>query len=210
MRGWFIPWLLLVAVGGELTAAHAGSPTGQSAREVWRARLDDARTRQIERLKAYADAGRFPRNHRIFGRVPIFVDDDGATCAVAHLMTLDGRGAAVKAISAADNYIYVEDVREGPLVDWVLFSGLLIEEAALIQPGYTRWRGGRGPLDAAGPPRTAEWNRPERARVPEDARLRAHFARVVEQLERHRARAVETALDRAWPIIASGRGPVLP
>lgn len=201
---------LLLALFTWIPPALAAPPADQASREVWRARLDAARTRQIERLKAYAEAGRFPRNHRIFGRVPIFVDDDGATCAVAHLMTLDGRGAAVKAISAADNYIYVEDARAGPLVDWVLFSGLLIEEAALIQPGYTRWRGGRGPLDAAGPPRTADWNRPEHARVPEDGRLRAHFARVVEQLERHRARAIEAALDRAWPTIMSGRAPVLP
>lgn len=128
--------------------------------------------------------------------MPIFVDTDGATCAVAHLMRLDGHGHAVKAIARTDNHIYVEDVADGPVVDWVRLSGLLIEEAALIQPAYTRWRP---------PGLTIEEPKLERHTI-EDARLRAHFATVVEQLERHRAAAVEVALDRAWPHIA-GRAP---
>lgn len=180
------------------TVAETPTDAPQATRDTWRARLDDARTRQIERLKAYAEAGRFPRNHRIFGQVPIFVDSDGATCAVAHLMTLDGRQDEVKAIAGADNHIYVEDIADGPVVDWVRFSGLLIEEAALIQPGYTRWRKYDVKLDTS--PGVARF-------AVEDARLRAHFATVVEQLERHRQAAIETALERAWPHIAAGRAP---
>jgi hypothetical protein len=42
----------------------------------------------------------------------------------------------VTAIQRANNFVYVTDVHEGPLVDWVLISGLTQEEAALIQPGY--------------------------------------------------------------------------
>lgn len=36
----------------------------------------------IDTLVAYADRGRFPRNHTVPGRTPVFIDDLGTACAV--------------------------------------------------------------------------------------------------------------------------------
>lgn len=158
--------------------------------DALRARLADARRRQIEGLRLYAAAGRFPKNHRVLGEVPVFVDPDGARCAVAWLMDWDGQGDAVQAIARADNHVYVEDVIDGPLAEWVLGSGLLLEEAAMIQPGYPLWT--RGSVLYG-----------EAVRPLEVARLRAHFEWVIGELTRLEAAALETAVERA---LAAGVG----
>lgn len=181
-----LSWLLAaVVLGAPAIGAPLDAAPVETAEQATRARLTAARHQQIERLRAYAAAGRFPRNHRILGQVPIFVDDDGRRCAVAHLMTLDGHGRAVAAIARRDRHLYVEDITDGPIAEWVRTSGLLVEEAALIQPGYSRWRGGASlePVDAA----------PAEVEV---ARLRAHFEWVIATLEHHEARALDLALDR--------------
>ena len=106
-------------------------------REKWRGRLSEEREKQITRLKAYRDAGTFPHNEgHAKHAVPIFVDRHDTACAVGHLMRMSGWEEEVKAIAAANNLVFVPDVTDGPLVEWVLLSGLTQEEAALIQPSY--------------------------------------------------------------------------
>jgi hypothetical protein len=51
-------------------------------------------------------------------------------------MALDGWEAEVIALARATPNVLVRDVDDGPLVVWLLTSGLTQEEAALIQPGY--------------------------------------------------------------------------
>src|SRR6185295_9997746 len=112
-------------------------------RASWKKQLAASREQQIERVRAYRRAGKFPRNTLVENqRVPIFVDDKGTPCAVANLMIQDGRQNDVLAIARTNNLVRVMEVHDGPLVDWLLHSGLLQEEAALIQPSY-------------------EWERPE-------------------------------------------------
>ena len=69
----------------------------------------------------------------------------------------------------ADNHVRVPDVKEGPLVDWVLQSGLTQEECARIQPTYGFRK----------PPPTPE----ERARM-EQERVRAQLTRTLRALRR--------------------------
>jgi hypothetical protein len=89
------------------------------------------------RLKAYRDRGQFPLNERYAdGPTPIFVDEHNTACAVGHLMRLDDWKLEVAAIRANENLVYVTDIATGPVVRWVLTSGLTVEEAALIQPAY--------------------------------------------------------------------------
>lgn len=113
-------------------------------RAAVRAGLAVARTRQIARLRAYRAAGRFPARRHPFGRppahrileAPLFVDLDGNPCAVAYLMQRAGWAREVAAIAQATPGVHVEEVTSGPIVDWVLRSGLTQDEATLIQPDY--------------------------------------------------------------------------
>ncbi len=106
-------------------------------RAVLRDKLAARRTSQLERLADYARAGRFPLNRHYAGEArPIFVDARGTHCAVGHLMALDGWETDVVAIARAKPNVLVREVTGGPLVTWLLTSGLIQEEAALIQPAY--------------------------------------------------------------------------
>lgn len=106
-------------------------------RTAWRQTLAQRRALNILRLRIYQLRGQFPQNEHTTSRaVPIFVDKHDTACAVGHLMRESGWGDAVAAIQRTNCFVYVTDVRDGPLVAWVLVSGLTQEEAALIQPSY--------------------------------------------------------------------------
>jgi hypothetical protein len=170
-------------------------PPRPADRASWKKQLAASREQQIERLRAYRRAGKFPRNRLVEKqRVPIFVDDQGTPCAVASLMIEDGRRADVLAIARANNLVRVMEVHEGPLVDWLLRSGLLQEEAALIQPSYD-WV--ERPV-----PRPPERQPPVAPDVmvglerDEILRIQAHLGSVVKQLVANTDEALETALGR--------------
>jgi len=173
----------------------APPPPRPPDRAALKKKLAASREQQIERVRAYGRAGKFPRNTLVENkRVPIFVDDKGTPCAVANLMIMDGRRNDVLAIAKANNLVRVMEVHDGPLVDWLLHSGLLQEEAALIQPSY-EWEGRPVPQP------------PEREPAPalkvmvglehdEILRIKAHLGSVVKQLVANTDDALETALDR--------------
>src|SRR5262245_10437130 len=64
-----------------------------------RRELAARRAVQIERLRAYREAGVFPRNLTRPALANIFVDERGVRCAVANLATLDGLDQEVLAMS---------------------------------------------------------------------------------------------------------------
>jgi hypothetical protein len=114
-----------------------GDNWSSEEREVWREALGRRRLVNMWRLRLYQLRGRFPQNEHVADRaVPIFVDNHDTACAVGHLMRESGWTDAVSTIKRTNNFVYVNDVNDGPLVDWILTSGLTQEEAALIQPGY--------------------------------------------------------------------------
>jgi len=57
-------------------------------------------------------------------------------------MRCSGWTEAVDAIERSDNLIYVPDATQSAVAAWVFTSGLTMEEAALIQPGYY-WAAGQ-------------------------------------------------------------------
>lgn len=152
----------------------------------WRNALARARDTQIARLATYRKAKHFPRNHIALNRTPIFIDSTGAHCAVAYLMRESGHGEVADRIAAQDNFVRIEDVKSGPLIDWIHRSGLIQEEAALIQPGYS-WRA------AEGTRREAEIND-----------LVEHFTRVETLLKKTTEDSLDLALERLAPMIATG------
>ena len=106
-------------------------------RTAWRQKLLAARRVQLRRLAAYRDRGTFPLNEgQAAHAAPIFVDRHGMACAVGHLMRCSGRADDVDSIAKHNNLVYVPDAAQGAVAAWVLTSGLTLEEAALIQPGY--------------------------------------------------------------------------
>lgn len=107
--------------------------------------LRDARAKNLDRLHAYWQAGRFPLNRPRADRVPRFLDDDEESalddlgpriCAVGHLLSLDLGLQAAREISEAFEYDYVPDIESDALAAWAEQSGLSLEELAMIQPSY--------------------------------------------------------------------------
>jgi hypothetical protein len=114
-----------------------GQRWSTAERSAWRETLALRRGVNLRRLRQYQLRGRFPQNEHVADRaIPVFVDNYDTACAVGHLMRASGWSDAVAAIQESNNLVYVTDVKDGPLVEWVLISGLTQEEAALIQPGY--------------------------------------------------------------------------
>jgi hypothetical protein len=108
-----------------------------STRAAWKRLLTVHRVVNLHRLRAYQARGVFPINlDDATHQVPVFVDFRGADCAVGHLMRVSGWGEQVDQIATLNNNIYVPDAGDSPVNDWVAYSGLTLEEAALIQPGY--------------------------------------------------------------------------
>jgi hypothetical protein len=106
----------------------------------------------LDRLEAYAHAGRFPRpdgpvaDHarqvrppRAFEgprpRAPIFVDAAGTRCAVGHLLDAD-RPDLVAGIRARANGAWLLEMDEPGVGDWAAAHGFTLDELAWIQPSY--------------------------------------------------------------------------
>lgn len=146
--------LLIVSTPGSIDVAIArleaadGQPWSAEERTSWHQRLLAARLVQLHRLAAYRDRGVFPLNEGQSARAaPIFVDRHGTDCAVGHLMRCAGWPDEVDSIARSNNLVYVPDAIHSAISAWVLTSGLTLEEAALVQPGY--YWAANGQVDAS-------------------------------------------------------------
>jgi len=170
-------------------------PTTQHA-EAIRAQLAAHRDEQIARLDAYARAGQFPHDYTTAPSLHMFRDAEGRLCAVANLVHQDGRDDLVDATVRTRNDLAVADVHDGPVLDWMLGSGLTQEELARIQAP--------APLVAAPPLPSAPAPRPvvarlEPPRIDEPAMIaviRAHIAQVEGELHANREKSLDVAVDR--------------
>lgn len=95
------------------------------------------RAEVILHLRRYLEAERYPTNRISEAPTPIFIDDDGARCAVAALLEASGHHALVARIARTRNLAYLEELADEPaLVAWLVDHGLTLAEAARIQPTY--------------------------------------------------------------------------
>lgn len=104
-----------------------------------------ARARNLDRLRAYAEAGRFPRNEPGDPRLPRFAEeaegeDEPRICAVGWLYAADAGEDAALRVNEGFEHEHVEDIDDPDLLAWALSSGLTLEELAMIQPGYDHMR----------------------------------------------------------------------
>ncbi len=151
----------------------------QARRAAVRTRLAAQRAVQLERLRAYRAAGEFPRQRlEPDDRVNLLVDDDGTLAAVASLMEQAGLGELVRVTAAHSNTLRLFYVQDGPLVAWILESGLTKEEVDLIQEPYA--------FDTRNPT----------ARERERQRLVDQLVQVEARLERDAEASLDLATDR--------------
>jgi hypothetical protein len=123
--------VLLVSVLSIATTASADT----SVREKLAAR----RAKVIERIEAYRKAEVFPTDASGMP-LGVFRDDKGVRCPMSELVFLSGRSDLVDAVVKLDNTIKFADIKGGPILDWLLQSGLTQEEAIQIQ-GAMDWSG---------------------------------------------------------------------
>jgi hypothetical protein len=180
-----VTFVVAGAVGVTGCASSVDAPTTSDAAvaqdpTALRATLAARRQHHIDELQSYAQAGAFPRNRVAPGKLNIFRDDDGHLCAVANMVHLDGLDALVDTTAKTNNFVRVADEPSGALHDWVLGSGFTREEIALIQEPYIREQ-----------PANPDFAKNE------DARLRAHFAETIAQLQSSTDASLDIAVKRA-------------
>ena len=123
-----------IRISEHILSAECGARSDHRARDPLRALV---RTLLLDELAAYRHAGRFPRNVSHREQTPIFVDDVGVPCAVAHLLNASGAHAVTERIARTRNTARVMALANEPaLVAWLDAAGLSLEEAAAIQPSY--------------------------------------------------------------------------
>lgn len=94
------------------------------------------RDQLLDRLHTYWQDRQFPTNDETDTRTPCFIGGNDVPCAMAYLMLEDGQDDLVETIAETDNTILIEDLDDGPALDWIQDQGLTQQEAARIQPSY--------------------------------------------------------------------------
>lgn len=95
-----------------------------------------ARLQQLDALHTYWVAGVFPRNVQDDYTRPAIKDDRGVLCAMAYLIATSGYSNFVDHVAKTNNHVYINDIHDGPLLQWLDEHGLTQAEAARIQPAY--------------------------------------------------------------------------
>jgi hypothetical protein len=96
------------------------------------AELAGRRAQLLGWLHDYTEAGQFPTDDAGLPR-SVFVDSKGIRCPMAELIYRSGHADLVEAVAREHNEVRLAAVTEGPLHDWMLGSGLTMDEIALIQ-----------------------------------------------------------------------------
>ncbi len=166
-------------------------------RDHIRAALTTARARNIAAFEAYVRRGSFPSNTFTTGIANVWRDRDGHLCAAATMIDASGAHALVKRVAEQNDFIRLADVKQGPLMDWMLTSGLTQDEVALIQRPF---------MPVAKPSAPVEQPR----RVAENLRLNALYAQIEKTLAANERTSLDAATERlmkhqqlAWTLLAS-------
>jgi hypothetical protein len=198
--------LLAAACSRPYTPSREDPGARQAAQGLDRAaiRVEFAahRQQQLARLEEYAAAGEFPHDYTTAPSLHMFRDDEGRLCAVANLVHRDGRDDLVDATVREHNDVVVADVHDGPMLAWMLTSGLTQEELARIQvpaPPVQRAPTGRQLVE-----RTLEVAKNIVTHAITEAQMKAairsHVAQVEAELLAGKDRSLDLAVDRyvAW------------
>jgi hypothetical protein len=180
--------------------ARAIAPRRVLDRAAVRAALAQARATNLAAFRAYQQAGVFPSNTYKPGKLNVWLDEDGHLCAAATIIKMSGQDALVTKVAEQNNFIRLADVKQGPLMSWILTSGLTQAEIAAIQEPFMDVSDRREPS----PPMLVN----ARLRSAEDARLRAKYRSVDKMIVKNAKQALDRATDRlmknpslAWQLV---------
>jgi len=131
----------------------------------------------------------------------VWLDDFGNLCAAATIIKASGQEELVRKVGEQTNFIRLGDVKQGPLMDWMLTSGFTQEEIVAIQ----------APMVYTGDQeRFFEQQRKvdEARRMAETKRLKGVYKAVEKKIVKNEKKSIEIAVDRlmahpdlAWKLI---------
>jgi hypothetical protein len=100
----------------------------------------EKRRQMLQLLNEYRNKGIYPDNFDYPGqRLPCFIDDEGKICAVGYLVQQSWGPKAANLINGRYQYRKISEMDLELLKPWMEYSGLSLEECAMIQPTYA-WR----------------------------------------------------------------------
>jgi hypothetical protein len=152
-----------------------------AARAKLRKVLKAHRAKNVASFRAYAKRGVYPHNFNTDGALNVWIDQEGHMCAAATMIFKSGAKSLVRKTGRDDNFIRLGDVTSGPLLDWILTSGLTQTEVATIQEPFM----GRPNQE----PGSRAW------RLTEDARLRARYTNILASLDADPSSSLDAAID---------------
>ena len=160
-------------------------------RDQVRAKLASNRAANLARFRAYQAKGVFPSNVYSNKKLNVWLDEDGNYCAAATIIQMSGNDDLVVMTAEQNNFIKLGAVKQGPLMDWILTSGLTQAEIAAIQEPFMPVGGGgfRIQPDEPAPVITTK-------RTAEDRRLTRKYSQVAAQIVKHREKSLDLATDR--------------
>jgi hypothetical protein len=105
-------------------------------RTAVRAALLEQRRANIARFHAYRIGGVYPSNVFTTGLENVWQDQQGHFCAAATIIRASGEVELVDRIAEDNNFFRIADVSQGPVMDWILTSGLTQAELVMIQKPF--------------------------------------------------------------------------
>jgi hypothetical protein len=178
------------------------APRPTPDRATVRAALATARATNLAAFRVYQKKGVFPSNTFKPGKLNVWLDDDGHFCAAATIIKMSGMDDLVNKVAEQNNFIRLADVKTGPLMDWILTSGLTQDEIAAIQEPFMPVTD-RPQLEPSQPILVDA-----KLRKAEDARLRAKYKSVDKMIVKNTSKSLDLATDRlmkhpmlAWQLV---------
>jgi hypothetical protein len=105
-------------------------------RTAVRAALVEQRRANVARFHAYRIGGVYPSNVFTSGLANVWQDQQGHFCAAATIIRASGQIELVDRIAEDNNFFRIVDVSQGPVMDWILTSGLTKAELVMIQKPF--------------------------------------------------------------------------
>jgi hypothetical protein len=180
------------------------APRRTPDRATVRAALARARATNLAAFRVYQKKGVFPNNTFTDGKLNVWRDEDGNFCAAATLIKMSGNVDLVVKVADQNNFIRLADVKQGPLMDWILMSGLTQDEIAAIQEPFMPVVD--DPIMEPSQPILVD----TKLRKAEDARLRAKYKAVDKMIVKNAKKSLDIATDRlmkhprlAWQLVDS-------
>jgi len=180
--------------------SRADMPMPMATRAQVRAQLAANRAANLQRFRAYQQAGVFPSNTYQPGKLNVWHDEAGHFCAAATIIRASGQIALVDRVAEQSNFIRLADVKQGPVMDWILTSGFTQDEIAAIQEPFMPVYRDREP-EPQRKPRIVDTG----LRSREDARLRAKYKQVEARIVKNQKASLDAATDRLMknPVLAA-------